>query len=466
MSKDKPNKIKGWGIAEKFIIWTMIIVILLDILTAVFMPISRDITITHILIEGVLGVFMIYIVGNYLTRPIRTLLKGVEEIASGNLEYKIEPGSTDEIYTLSKAFNQMSYNLNKSIGELRTSEEKYRESEKKYRTLIENIQDGVFIIQDAKIQFSNVAFARIVGYTVEEVIGVDFRELVMPEYLEMVTDRYYRGQAGENVPQDYEFCVLRRDGKTRIVNMNVGLITYRGRVASMGTVKDITEKKMLEMQLLQSDKLATIGHLAAGVAHEINNPLGNISLYTQMLLKKTEDKDTENKLMIINDEANRAAKIVKGLLDFARQSEPKLSHVDINKEIGIVLSIMSPQLKKIKVETVLPSLPFIPADSAQIQQVIMNLLVNSIQAIAENGEITVETAARNDHIEISISDNGYGIPQENIDKIFDPFFTTKGHKGTGLGLSVCYGIIKRHNGSIDVKSEVGKGTIVTIRLPS
>jgi len=227
----------------------------------------------------------------------------------------------------------------------------------------------------------------------------------------------------------------------------------------------LKEKEQLEKQLLQADKLATIGQLAAGVAHEINNPLGNISLYTQMLLKKTGDENTKEKLNVIADEANRAAQIVKGLLDFARQSELKLTPININKEIGKVLSILTPQLKDIKVKTAFEPLPLILADSGQIQQVIMNFLTNSIQSIIENGEIIIKTSAKQDHVEISISDNGCGIPDENLDKVFDPFFTTKEQgKGTGLGLSISYGIIKRHSGSIEVQSEAGKGTTFTIKL--
>ncbi|MCZ7400092.1 MAG: ATP-binding protein [Candidatus Methanoperedens sp.] len=206
--------------------------------------------------------------------------------------------------------------------------------------------------------------------------------------------------------------------------------------------------------------------MAAGVAHEINNPLGNISLYTQMLLKNTDDENTKEKLTIINDETNRAAQIVKGLLDFARQSEPKLTRIDINKEIEKVLGIMTPQLKDIKVTTELEPLPRIRADSGQIQQVIMNLLKNSIQSIKKKGELMIKTATKNDYVEINISDNGCGIPKEDLNKIFDPFFTTKEMgKGTGLGLSISYGIIKRHNGSIEVKSNIGKGTTLTIKLP-
>lgn len=155
------------------------------------------------------------------------------------------------------------------ISDRKKAEEALVESEKKYRTLIENIQDGVFIVQDSRIQFANDAFAMIAGYTVEEVVGRDFWEFVAPEDLEMVRDSYHQRQAGESVPQEYEFRVLHSDGKTRIViNMNAGRITYRGRPASMGTVKDFAdhkEKEKLEVLLLQSDEPTTV---AAGVAHE------------------------------------------------------------------------------------------------------------------------------------------------------------------------------------------------------
>lgn len=158
------------------------------------------------------------------------------------------------------------------ITERKKAEEALAESEKKYRMLIENIQDGVFIIQDSRIQFANDAFAMVAGYTVEEVVGRDFWEFVAPEDLEMVRNHYHRKQAGESVPQEYKLSLLHKDGKTRIIiNVNGGLITYRGRVASMGTVKDITdlkEKKKLEMQLLQSGKLATTCQLAIGAAFE------------------------------------------------------------------------------------------------------------------------------------------------------------------------------------------------------
>ncbi len=222
----------------------------------------------------------------------------------------------------------------------------------------------------------------------------------------------------------------------------------------------------LEKRLIQSEKLFMLGKLAAGVAHEINNPLTTISLHTQIMLNKTWDEKTDNRLKIINKETNRVAGIVKRLLEFAHQSEPKICSVDINREIDNVLNVLEPQLDGTKITIDIKPLPLIMADREQIQQVIMNMLTNSIQSITRDGEISINTAVKHDHIEISITDNGCGIPQDNIGKIFDPFFSTKlPGEGTGLGLSICYGIIKKHNGSIDVKSEIGKGTMFTIRLP-
>lgn len=415
---------------------------------------------TNIIIEGILGFLMAYTAGIFLTRPIRALVQGVQEIGRGNLGYMIEPTSTDdEIETLSNAFNQMSYNLDKSMGELR-----------KLSTAVEEAPDGIQITDlDGCTIYSNKAIEKILGYSPADFRGKNIREMNL--YSEFADNKIIQDlkETGHWVG---ELMLRHKDGRevpiwltTSIVRDDKGVP-----IAIVGIIRDITyqkEKEKLERQLLQADKLATIGQLASGVAHEINNPLGNISLYTQMLLRKTEDENTKAKLNVIADEANRAAQIVKGLLDFARQSEIELAPIDINKEIGKVLSILTPQLREIKVTKDFETLPSILGDSGQIEQVMMNLLTNAIQSITENGEIIIRTSIKHDHVEISISDNGCGIPGDILDKIFDPFFSTKEQgKGTGLGLSISYGIIKRHRGSIEVQSEVGKGTTFTIKLPA
>ncbi|CAG0982476.1 two-component system, NtrC family, sensor histidine kinase AtoS [Methanosarcinales archaeon] len=420
---------------------------------------QTDIIIFNILIVGLFGILMAYLAGNYFTAPIRALAKGAEEIGKGNFEYKIKLNSIDDdIHILSKAFNQMSYDLNKNVSELR-----------KLSTAVEEAPDGIQITDmNGLIIYSNKAMEKIFGVSPDEFKGKHFEEIIADQEFGSKVIIPGIKDSGNWVG---EVMVKHKDKQTFPILLNAYMVKdIKGeQIAMVGIIKDISMQKemdSLQNQFLQSEKLATIGTLAAGVAHELNNPLGNISLYAQMLIKKTDDEKIKKKLIIIDDEANRAANIVKDLLDFSRNSELKLCRIDINNEITKVLGIMNPQVKYIKVNTFFEPLPLIVGDSVRIQQVIMNLLSNSIQSITEKGEITIKTTAKPKHVEISISDNGCGIPEEKIDKIFDPFFTTKNQaNGTGLGLSICYGIIKRHKGSIEVKSEVDRGTTFTIKLP-
>lgn len=416
---------------------------------------TRDFIIALTLIVGAMGVLMAYIAGSHLTRPIRALAKGAEEIGRGNFDYQIDTVSSDETHILSEAFNQMSHNLNNSISELRASRERYRK-------LLDSISDAVMLIDSEKRILSwNSAAQKIFGYSLEEVAGRRI-DMLYHSSTDTVNAKDLEIRDGEKV-------LIKKDGSTFPGFVKIKPLQDSANTGNVVVIKDITDQKemaKLEKQLLQAEKLATVGKLAAGVAHEINNPLTSISLHTQIMLKKKVDESTNDRLKIINREAHRAARIVKELLEFARQSEPKLNSVNINNEIEKVLKILDPQLNGIRVTTVLEPLPPIMADSEQIQQVIINMMTNSIQSIITNGEIIIRTTAEKDNIKISITDNGCGIPQENIGKIFDPFFTTKKlGEGTGLGLSTCYGIIKQHNGSIDVKSEVGTGTTFIIRLP-
>ncbi len=347
---------------------------------------------------------------------------------------------------------------------------KRRRAEEKIRdqaALLDKAQDAIFVWDlEHHITYWNKSAERLYGFTEEEAIGKNTDELLYKEGAPVSIET--RKKVIEEGEWTGELQQRTKEGKEIIVESRWTLVRdNEGKPKSILVINtDISEKKKLEMQILQSDKLATLGNLVAGIAHEINNPLTSISLHTQILLKKTWDENTNNRLNIIDNEASRAARIVKGLLEFAHQSEPKLSPVNINSEIDKVLEILHPKLKDIKVTTILKPLPSIMADNEQIQQVIMNMLMNSVQAITTNGEIMIKTTAERDTIEISITDNGCGIPQDNIGKIFDPFFTTKNPgEGTGLGLSICYGIIKNYNGSIDINSEVGKGTSFTINLP-
>jgi two-component system NtrC family sensor kinase len=231
-------------------------------------------------------------------------------------------------------------------------------------------------------------------------------------------------------------------------------------------------KELREMQdyLLQSEKLRSLGKIAAGVAHEINNPLTSILLNTHLMLEKLEKSDVfyEN-LSLIADETARCTQIVKGLLEFARQNPPQKTFTNINELIERTSQLLENQasFQNIRIiKDLKAGLPPLKLDRNKIQQVFWNLLLNACEAMPEGGQITVSSSLSEDEktIAVHFADSGIGIPKENLSKLFDPFFTTKS-SGTGLGLAVSYGIVEQHQGRIEVKSEVGRGTVFTLSFP-
>lgn len=236
-------------------------------------------------------------------------------------------------------------------------------------------------------------------------------------------------------------------------------------------VQERTEElRKTENQLIQSDKVASLGKLAAGVAHEINSPLTGVLTYSSLLLKgKKEDDPEREDLEVIVNETNRCKKIVRGLLDYARQTAPQKTPSDINEVIDKCIDLIAHQasLQSVRIERKLrPDLPKIMIDVGQIQQVIINILLNAIEAMPQGGTLTISSGREDQMVILGFADTGTGIPEDILPKILDPFFTTKEQgKGTGLGLSVSYGIIERHRGKLQVKSKVGEGTTFTVRLP-
>ncbi|OFW68224.1 MAG: hypothetical protein A2Y74_07500 [Actinobacteria bacterium RBG_13_63_9] len=234
-----------------------------------------------------------------------------------------------------------------------------------------------------------------------------------------------------------------------------------------------------QRQVYQAEKLAAVGQLAAGVAHEINNPLTGVLSYSSFLLKRAADKpEFKGDLEVIVRETQRCRGIVKGLLDFARPSPPEKHPTDINEVVERAIRIVQAQLAAHRVEVqknLRADLPMVQADANQLQQIIVNLLLNANDAIGEGGgTVALATNLRTNGdgvhvqgpaVEISVRDTGCGISPAHLDRIFEPFFSTKGRKGTGLGLAVAWGIVEKHNGRIEVESEVGKGTAFRVLLP-
>jgi len=227
-----------------------------------------------------------------------------------------------------------------------------------------------------------------------------------------------------------------------------------------------------QQRLLQTERLASMGQLSAGVAHEINNPLGTVLIYSHMLLKELADRDPKRSdLQMIVSEATRCKNIVRGLLDFARQSRVAKASTELTTLVPEVLSIVANKARAANarvVADVQPGLPTMMIDAMQIRQMLVNLVENAIDAVASGGEVAIRAhlGAGGEDVEIQVIDNGCGISEENLSKLFTPFFTTKEMgKGTGLGLAIAYGVVKMHSGDISVDSEVGKGTTFTIALP-
>ncbi len=219
--------------------------------------------------------------------------------------------------------------------------------------------------------------------------------------------------------------------------------------------------------------MASLGKLAAGIAHEINNPMGGILIYSSLLMEELEEGDSRrHDLERIVREATRCKEIVKSLLEFSRQTKAEMESVDINKAITDGLFFLENQALFHNIEVLknlAPELPRVRGNPSQLKQVFVNIIVNGAEAIQGSGTLTITTGLTRDQkgIWIEFADTGEGIPKENLSKIFDPFFTTKEvGKGTGLGLSTSYGIIEDHGGRIDVKSHVGKGATFTIELPT
>lgn len=231
-------------------------------------------------------------------------------------------------------------------------------------------------------------------------------------------------------------------------------------------VREFTTKKIME-----SERLAMIGQLSANVAHEINNPLQGIVAYSHLLLEKVPPDDAIRPFVFkITNQANRCTEIIRGMLDFARQRKPQKQRTAVDGLLLECISLVENQalFQNVRIVKDFASLPQVVVDPSQIQQVFMNMIMNAAEALDGNGQLTLGTRSypSESAIEVSFSDTGHGISEENIERIFDPFFTTKdvGH-GTGLGLAISYGIVKEHKGSISVESTIGKGTTFRVRLP-
>jgi PAS domain S-box-containing protein len=358
--------------------------------------------------------------------------------------------------------------------EHKQAEKALSENEERYRSLVSNISLGIFRSTPGprgKFLEINPAMERITGYSRKELLRMDIVDLYRhPEERQAVLKEV----TSANGASTRELYIRKKDGTEIIVSdTKVAVRDTTGQVIYFdGIMEDITERKKMQEQLIMQDRLASIGELASGTAHELNNPLTSVIGFSQLLMERDIPADIKEDLNLICSEAQRAANVIKNLLTFARKHTPVKQSSQINGIIEDVLRLRAYEQKvnNIEIKKQLDAnLPEIMVDYFQMQQVFLNIVVNAEYFMIEahnKGTLIISTERLDRIIRISITDDGPGISQENQSRIFDPFFTTKEvGRGTGLGLSICHGVVTEHGGRIFATSQTGKGATFVVELP-
>ncbi len=360
------------------------------------------------------------------------------------------------------------------------------ESEEKYRSLVEHSMLGVLVVQDGLIVYANPTLGGLFETDLALLQGAPLDSLVHPNDYVQLSEKLSEAALFPNRDIQFTIRIMSSSGRMKSLEGWAAGITYLGKPAIQAALVDVTDTKTLEEQLIQSQKMESIGQLASGIAHDFNNLLGSIYGAIEILRRRYAPSDANLKkyIDILDSSAQRAAELTSQLLTFSRQRESDFRPARINDIINDAMKILIRSIgKNIKVETALdPTVNTIEADASQLESIIINLCINSRDAMPSGGRLRIETSnvevtpnmARQipdvipgDYVCMEVSDTGVGIDKETQMKIFDPFFTTKPlGKGTGLGLSIVYGIVKNHKGFINVESELDKGTTFKLYFPA
>ena len=359
------------------------------------------------------------------------------------------------------------------VTEKRALEQQLHRQEEFRRHLLESFPDLILVL-DLKGQYTFVSarIGELLGYGPEHLLGknVDDAQNTSPELAAL----YRMVATGRSALTSREYGSRHRDGSWRtMLGMASPLLDAEGNPAGVIiSVRDVTTEKKLEQQIIQSERLAAMGQMIGGFAHELNNPLTSILGMAELLQEGDPNEAARKQITILHKEARRAAEIVQNLQYFARPPAPGRSEVNLNDLVQRTVQMQSYPLRKSNITVDFKpeaELPAIVADPNQLMQVFLNLLLNAEQAIRESGQkgtIRVHTGRTPESVSVVFEDDGPGIAQENLAHIFDPFFTTKRPgRGTGLGLSICKTVLREHGGNIDVASAPGGGAVFTITLP-
>lgn len=435
---------------------------------------------TMLLMTGILVLVLAGVIGIYINRlvlgKLKTFVSATKKVGAGNLAARVNLEGSDEFAQLGESFNQMTSQLQGSIEKLQTAQEHLHH-------LINSIDDGIVVVDsDLNVVMANDAYLEILGQSQEDIVGSscsDFCHRTIHPCREpnadclasktFETSRLHKtivtipdNEGGERTLEVFSSPIKAQDGSVNQV---------------VEVVRDITERRRLEATLLQSEHLASMGMLAAGVAHEINNPLASIATAIEGLRRRfaeRTDSDVDSAEVseyheLIRKEVNRCKRITDKLLLLARPEPSEMRQVDLRASVEETVSLVALEADRRGVALELSwdeDVPAVRADEGQLRQVVLNLLMNSIQATGRGGSVKVRGYKTDGRVALSVSDTGTGISPAEVKHIFEPFYTKKPlGQGTGLGLFISKNIVMDHGGEIIVESQPGEGTTMTVILP-
>lgn len=456
-----------------------------------------------------IGLLAAFTLSRSITRPLNLLTSAASELSQGSYSRLVRVRGNDELAALGKTFNAMVVRLRASQEELEKKIQQLRLAQKsasELAAIVESSHDAIIgKTLGGTVTSWNKGAEELYGYTAEEMLDQSIRVLFPPDHhdeVDLILESLRRGECIDHFETDR----ITKDGKRVAVSLSVSPIRDEsGDINGSSTIaRDITARKQTEaalvktnqrlegalagvqtkteelasmtQQLWQASKLATLGELAASVAHELNNPLAIISLRLEALaMELSDDAKTSHAVDTVSDEVERMGRLVGSLLEFSRRGHQQISTVDVSEEIKKSVELIEYYLRSHKVvviEDFEPDLPTIQADRQQLRQVFLNLLTNASDAMSGGGNLIARTRRvrlRNGGrgVSIEFADGGSGISQIDLGKIWEPFFTTKMEgKGTGLGLAICRRLIEEHHGEISIESRLGEGTTVSVYLPA
>lgn len=434
----------------------------------------RNYTILLIFISVIALFVLALIMSEIITKPIRKLVAETQNIVEGNITHNIKVESKDEIGSLANSFNALLNSINSMMQQILdiSVEAASLEDVRQYADrFFENIPSAIITVDGAGniTTFNSIAYD-ITGIKKEDILGKNIQD-IKNSCINSIFELMLHGIEGQIIYKKHIIKIKNIRGEDILVMVNTTIQkgANNNLIGVIAAFKLTEEIKQFEASVLRAKNLASLGALSAGMAHEIRNPLTSIKGYAQYL--KSELKDNEeltSDISIIINEVDRLNGIIDRFLTFARPQQLKLSSASINKVCMDVIKLIDKEIKdnNIKVIESYEEIPLLNIDADQMEQVLLNIVINSIQAMSEDGEIRIKTNynKKSNFAEIAIKDNGVGIAPEDFDNIFEPFFTTK-EKGTGLGLAICSRIIEEHKGFLEVSSKPGLGTEFTIKLP-